>query len=173
MLIDELLPDYDVSDRYHVEIDASAADVWQALWTFDMCESPVVSWLFWLRGLPYENLSLSDIDKLNFKIVGEDMHKEVVFGVVGQFWNPGASLLDFEPEGFKDFDESGFAKCAWGFNLEPIGEQTRLTTETRVKCFDKTSRGYFDLYWAFVRPFSGWTRKEMLATIKAKSEKKF
>ncbi len=170
MLIDELLPNFDVSDRYHTVIEATRDDVWQALWTTDLCDSQVVSWLFWLRGLPSEHLSLSDIDDLKFKIIGEERNSEVVFGVIGQFWNPDGNLLDFDPAGFKVFEESGYAKCAWNFSLESLDDRIRLTTETRIQCIDETSRGYFDLYWAFVRPFSGWTRKEILAEIKSESE---
>ncbi|MDH3492628.1 MAG: hypothetical protein OEM82_03695 [Acidobacteriota bacterium] len=170
MIIDELLPDYDVSDRYHIDIDALPEDVWQALWTSNLCESPVVSWLFWLRGLPSSNLTLSDISELKFKIIGEEKEKEVVFGLIGEFWSPRGSLQDFDPGKFKEFDTIGFAKCAWSFSLEPTDSGTKLTTETRVQVLGKTSREHFDIYWAFVRPFSGWTRKEILATVKRKSE---
>ena len=170
MLIDELLQNYEVSDRYHVEIASPPEDVWQTLWTVDLCESTVVSWLFWLRGLPSKDLTISDIDELNFKIIGEELNREIVFGIIGQFWSPNGNLQDFEPAGFRAFDEIGYAKCAWSFLLEPTGKGTRLTTETRVLCLDKASRDFFDLYWAFVRPFSGWTRKEILSTVKSKCE---
>lgn len=170
MLIDELLPNYDVSDRYHIDIDASAETVWDEMWTADFCNSPVVSWLFWMRGLPSKSLTLADLDEMKFKMIGENRGSEVVFGLIGQFWSPNGNLLDYEPTEFTDFDEIGYAKCAWGFTLAPEGQGTRLTTETRVRCTDNVSRGYFDLYWAFVRPFSGWTRKEILSIIKSKSE---
>ena len=172
MLINELLPDYDVSDRYHIEIDATAETVWQEMWTTDFCKSQVVSWLFFLRGLESKSLTLSDLDEMKFRMIAEKRGSEVAFGLIGQFWSPNGNLQDFDPKEFKGFDEIGFAKCVWSFQLEELGKRTRLTTETRVRCTDNLSRTYFDLYWAFVRPFSGWTRKEILTLIKQESEKR-
>ena len=172
MKIDELLPDYAVADRYSVLINASKEVVWDTLWTVDMCESPIVSTLFAIRGLPSKNLSLSRLDELKFRLVGENRPDEVVFGLIGQFWTPNGELQQFEPEDFEAFDEPGFAKCVWGFALEETAKGIELTTETRVKCTDETSRYYFDWYWAFVRPFSGWTRKEILDLIKRHAEQR-
>ena len=172
MIIDDLLPDYDVSDRYGVLIDAAPEVVWDAVWTFNLCASPVVSWLFWLRGLPSDSVTFADLDRLRFKLIGEQRRKEIVFGIIGQFWTLNGNLQDFDPAGFKDFEKDGFAKCAWSFQLLPTAEGTRLKTETRVACHDESSRNRFDFYWAFVRPFSGWTRKEMLSSIKTLSEQR-
>lgn len=171
MLIDELLPDYDVCDRYSEFIDASPEAVWDSLWTVNLCDSAVVSTLFMIRGLRSDNLSLSDLDEMKFRLIGEERYAEVVFGLIGQFWTPNGNLQEFEPEAFAGFETKGFAKCAWSFQLETLGEETKLITETRVKCTDADSRYYFDWYWAFVRPFSGWTRKEILATVKRDAEK--
>ncbi len=170
MLIDELIPDYDVCDRYSETIDAAPEKVWDTVWTFNLCESPVVSWLFWLRGMPSGAVTLADLEKLKFKLIGENRGIEVVFGIIGQFWTINGNLQDFDPAGFRDYEREGFAKCAWSFQLSPAGEHTRLTTETRIACMDSRSRNNFDFYWAFVRPFSGWTRKEMLKTVKRVSE---
>jgi hypothetical protein len=171
MLIDELLPDYDVCDRYSEIINASPEVVWDSLWTVNLCDSAVVSTLFMLRGLRSDNLSLSDLDEMKFRLIGEERYVEVVFGLIGQFWTPAGNLQDFEPGDFVAFEQKGFAKCAWSFQLETHNGKTKLVTETRVMCTDPTSRGYFDWYWAFVRPFSGWTRKEILATVKRDAEK--
>ena len=144
--------------------------VWENLWTTDFTSSTVVSTLFAIRGLPNSNVTLANLDEMKFRMIAENRFNEVVFGLIGQFWTPDGNLQDFEPEDFESFDEPGFAKCAWSFQLVDQGPFTELVTETRVLCTDPDSRYYFDWYWAFVRPFSGWTRKEILAAVKTESE---
>jgi len=56
------------------------------------------------------------------------------------------------------------------YSLAAEGPATRLTTETRIKCLDEDSRSRFGWYWAFIRPFSGLIRMEMLRAIKRKAE---
>jgi hypothetical protein len=73
-------------------------------------------------------------------------------------------------ENFKAFDKSGYAKAVWNFSLNGDGDNTRLTTETRIKCLDEGSRRCFGFYWTFVQPFSGLIRMEMLKMIKRRAE---
>ncbi|MEQ1645742.1 MAG: hypothetical protein ABL959_19990 [Pyrinomonadaceae bacterium] len=73
-------------------------------------------------------------------------------------------------DNFKAFDKTGYAKAVWNFSLDPDGDATRLTTETRIKCLDDGSRRSFGFYWTFVQPFSGIIRMEMLRAIKRKAE---
>ena len=171
MLIDEFLHEYDFSERHDTTIRASAEKVYQALNEFDICQSPIVRWLFRLRGLPTSCLTLRDMRKLCFEILGENENKEILVGLAGKFWKLSGDLQKVNADNFRTFNKKGFAKAVWNFSLENIEEsKTRLTTETRVKCLDKASRDSFRFYWMFIRPFSGLIRQEILRRIKQKAE---
>ena len=63
-----------------------------------------------------------------------------------------------------------FAKAVWNFSVDGKGNESLLTTETRVRCLDDASRKSFGFYWTFIQPFSGLIRREMLKIVKKKAE---
>ena len=170
MLINHYMPEFDTTDKYDISINAGPREVWEAVKTFNLCESTVVSTLFWMRGLPSGPLTLGDLEEIRFKTLAEENENEIVIGIIGKFWSFDGKLLDFDATRFVEFKKEGFATAAWNFRLIPDGNSVRLETETRVNCFGSSTRASFDFYWALVRPFSGWIRKEMLKTIKKESE---
>jgi hypothetical protein len=179
MLIDEFLPIYDFDERHETTIHAPAEKVYAALNSFDFNESAIISWLFWLRGLTCKEnrkatakaLTLRDMTKFDFVLLGEKRDEEILFGLVGKFWSPKGDLQKVKPEEFSAFAKEGFAKAAWNFSLSEIGEaEIRLKTETRVQCLGKSCHESFRFYWRFVKPFSGWIRRETLRLIKQKAE---
>lgn len=103
-------------------------------------------------------------------MLGETVNKEMVIGLIGKFWTIAGGLQKTDAESFKSFDTAGYAKAVWNFSVHPEGSNTRLTTETRIKCLDEESRRSFGRYWMFIRLFSGLIRIEMLKTIKRKAE---
>jgi hypothetical protein len=179
MLIDEFMPIYDFNEKHETTVRASGETVYAALNSFDFNESAVIRWLFRLRGLAAKNscdateqtLTLRDITKFGFVVLGEKPSEEILFGLVGKFWKPTGNLRKIEAEYFLDFDESGYAKAAWNFALtESAAKETCLMTETRVRCLDDASRSQFSFYWTFIKPFSGWIRQETLRLAKQKAE---
>jgi hypothetical protein len=170
MLIDLFLPEYDFSETHDVKIRASAENVFRALNEVDLCESTIVRWLFRLRGLPTEKTTLREMHKMRFETLGEEENKEILLGLAGRFWTLMGDLKKINSDNFREFNEKGFAKAVWNFSLDASGGETRLTTETRIKCLDAESRKSFGFYWTFIQPFSGLIRKEMLKTIKKKAE---
>ena len=184
MLIDEFLPVYDVVERHQIDINAPVERVYPAVRTFDLSDSRVIRWLFLLRGLPNllrsrnrrierPNLTLDGLLKAWFILLGERPQQELLLGTVGRFWKPiGDSPQRLDVEGFRNFERPGYAKAAWSFWLShPADGITRLAAETRVYCLDSASRRRFRLYWLFVGPFSGLTRKILLRGIKRKAER--
>jgi hypothetical protein len=100
-----------------------------------------------------------------------DTDEELLVGIVGRFWTPGGGLRPLSGEEFCRFDEPGYAKATWNFAVEPVAEGvTRLTTETRVTCTDRSARRRFRAYWAVVGPFSGLIRTRALRQIKVAAE---
>lgn len=170
MLIDEFLSEYDFVETHDITIHARPAEIYRAANEVDFSESFVIRWLFRLRGLSTGKVTLDSLRSSRFQILGETINRELVLGIVGRFWTPNGELKKIDADSFKKFDAAGYAKAAWNFSVAPDGEDTRLTTETRIKCTDDGSRRSFGFYWTFIRPFSGLIRMEMLRLIKGKAE---
>jgi hypothetical protein len=103
--------------------------------------------------------------------LGENAPDEIALGVIGQFWKLSGGRFCEDAAAFDAFDQPGYAKAVWNFSLVDVGQNvTRLATETRVVCSDRSSRFRFRLYWTLIGPFSGLIRREVLRTIRAKVE---
>jgi hypothetical protein len=170
MLIDEFLPKFDFVETHDIEIRASAETVFGVMDEVDLCESPIIRALFFLRGLPNGHLRLKDLKKSKFEILGIEKNKELLLGLAGKFWTLRGEMQDVNADNFREFDKKGFAKAVRNFSVEGSGNESRLTTETRVCCLDDASRKSFGFYWTFIQPFSGLIRNEMLKIVKKKAE---
>ena len=170
MLIDEFLPEYDFEERHSIKINADAATIYEAAQDADFSESLIVRSLLTLRGMSSDALSIRNLSYSKFRILGERPAKELLIGLAGRFWTPWGDLQDVNSENFREFQKDGYAKAAWNFSIDEIGNGSRLTTETRIKCIGDSSHKYFGLYWTIVQPFSGWIRMEMLKAIKRRAE---
>jgi hypothetical protein len=181
MIIDEFLGKYDVAAKYQVNIQAPGEFVYKAVRDLDLSGSRIVRLLFRLRELPALfdpkgkreglGLTLDDLIKSGFILLGENPPHEIVLGVVGRFWTPSGCIQRLDVDGFRAFCEEDFAKAVWNFSLTAHESAlTTLTTETRVLCLGQGSRKRFRLYWTIVGPFSGVIRKEALETVRLKAE---
>jgi hypothetical protein len=174
MLIDDFMPGYDFSEKHETRVRASAEKVYATVNSIDLAESRIIGGLLTLRGLGRKSaktLTLRDMTKDGFAVLGEKPDEEVLLGVAGKFWTPSGCLQNINANNFREFDTKGYAKAAWNFALKETGkDEILLTTETRVKCSDKASLSTFGFYWRFVQPFSGLIRREMLRLIKRKAE---
>ena len=181
MLIDDYLSSYDVAARYQSNVRAPAAHVYQVVRRMDMSESALIRMLFRLREFPAISktrdshqglgLTLDDLLRSGFILLAEDAPREILLGVVGRFWTSSGCIQRMDADGFRAFDENGFAKAVWNFSLsERETGLTDLATETRVRCLDDESRRKFRLYWTLIGPFSGLIRKETLRVVRQQAE---
>ena len=133
--------------------------------------------LFRLRGIPAGRFApncftLDDFLKMRFILLGEKPNEELLLGLVGRFWTASGELRRLDAEGFRSFNEQGYAKAVWNFSLAGQRDgSVLLETETRVYCLDQMSRRRFRLYWLVVGPFSGLIRREVLQAVKRSAEK--
>jgi hypothetical protein len=172
MQIDQFLPHYDVIARYETTVQAPVKLAYAAARHLDMHDSAIIRMLYRLRGMPAKGLTLDGMIDLGFIMLNDHPEGEIVLGLVGRFWTPAGSLEKVDADGFAAFDQPGLAKAAFNIAFSPLSDAgSRVTTETRVYCPDKTSRRCFRLYWMLISPFSGWIRKEWLRLIKARAEK--
>ena len=182
VLIDDLMPTFDVSERHHALALAPADQTYEAARRVDLARSRVVRALLAARGIPGlvrarrrpppRTMTVDDLIAAGFVWLGEEPGREFVLGLVGTFWKPSGGVRRVEPREFAAFDEPGQAKGVWNFRVIPDGdERTFVSTETRVRVPDDPSRRKFLLYWAAVGPFSGIVRKQALALIKREAER--
>ncbi|HEX8289513.1 MAG TPA: hypothetical protein VF556_16135 [Pyrinomonadaceae bacterium] len=179
MLIDEFMPVYDFSEKHETTVLAAAETAYDALNSFDFNESIIIHWLFRLRGLALKNsrgatsqkMTLRDMSKFDFVLLEENPNEEILFGLIGKFWKPTGDLQRVNAKDFLCFDKGGYAKTTWNFTLiDSAPQKVCLKTETRVLCMDEESRRNFQFYWTFIKPFSGWIRREALRLAKQKAE---
>ncbi len=174
MLIDDFMPGYDFSEKHETKIRASAEKAYAAVNSTNFSESWIIGGLLTLRGLgrrSEKTLTLLDMTKDGFAVLGEKPDTEILLGLAGKFWTLSGCLQKINAENFREFGTKGYAKAAWNFALTEIGKgEILLGTETRVQCSDEASLASFRFYWRFVQPFSGLIRQEMLRLIKQKAE---
>jgi hypothetical protein len=181
VLIDDLMPAFDVSERHHTLVLAPSERAYQAARRVDLARSKVVRGMVAARGIPAmirrrdraapRSLTVDDLLAAGFVWLGEDPGHEFVLGLVGTFWKPTGGVARVDPSEFAAFDQPGKAKAAWNFRVIPDGgDRSFVITETRVRVPDEQSRRKFVLYWAAIGPFSGVIRKQALALIKADAE---
>src|SRR5690606_32665228 len=101
-----------------------------------------------------------------------DPGREVVLGVIGQWWRLGKSQ-DVPVDSlatFETFDRPGFAKGTFAFSLEEERGRIRLTTETRVATTSPDALRAFRPYWIVIRPGSGLIRHLILRTVRSRAQ---
>jgi hypothetical protein len=171
MLLDKYLPEYHYREKHEMVINASPAKVYELVTKLDIGESWIIKTLLALRGLPSQLINKEQMHRTRFIELENLPQKEMIIGLIGQFWKPSGNLQLFKPEEFLSFDEKGFLKAVWNFDIsEQSSSTTLLTTETRIQCLGDYAKRRFSMYWFVVRPFSGLMRKEMLKAMKRKSE---
>ena len=189
MLLDEVLPEFNVRASYGTQVAAPPEQVYASVWTADFDHWGLMRALFLLRGIPglftapretwrrararrrRRQVRLEDVLSAGFTLLGERPGEELVLGTVGRFWLARGELRPVHAERFREASVPGTAKAAWNFAVRPdTGGNTILTTETRVLCADQATRRRFRAYWTVVGPFSGLIRREMLAAIRDTSE---
>jgi hypothetical protein len=168
-MLDQYLPDYDVRARHSIKIAAPIEQVYPVARSLDLSDSLLIRALFAVRSLG-RHTSLRDLEAIGFLPLVEDPMRGFVLGLIGQFWKPSGRLVPADSAEFLTFDQHGFAKAAWSFELTANDRGTTLVTETRVLCLDEASRRSFRRYWRVIGPFSGLVRKEALRIIKRRAE---
>src|SRR5215218_3405594 len=96
MLIDDFLPVYDFSERHETKVSASRERIFAAVDSTDFSDSWLVWGLLALRGLGWSHVSksvtLRDMTKDGFAVLGEKPNEEILLGLAGKFWTLGGNL---------------------------------------------------------------------------------
>lgn len=177
MLLDQLLPTYDVVKRHALAVPAGPARVFSAAEAYDLRDSRVTRLLMRLRGYgPRMRPSgargpLSEtLIRFGFVSLGKIPGREMAFGLVGKFWRKDGGLLALGAEEFVRFEEPGYAKAIWNILVEERDTgRSLLSTETRVLCLGQEARRPFLRYWRWIEPFSGLIRISLLRGVRRKA----
>jgi hypothetical protein len=178
--LEELMLAYDVKAAYSIRVAAEPLRVWEELLHADFTGLPIARRLTRLRSFgrkpkpsgPHTLNTLGAPGSGGFLEMARLPQEEIVLAIVGKFWRPDAPLLrGWKIEDFPLLPPQGHAKAAWNFHLKHDGDQTILSTETRVLCRGRGARLQFRLYWFLIGFFSGWIRKEILQAVKCNSER--
>ena len=192
MLLDSVLPEFDVAKRHRISIRATRERVFDAVVRYDFRESRVTQVLMALRGYGTRVRRANaqapatlpeSLARFGFTPLAETPGEEIVFGLVGQFWRPSGGLRTVTAAEFATFHEPGFAKAAWNLRVSGSGlhmphggsglhlPHSELSTETRVLCYGDAARRKFLLYWRVVERFSGLIRWSLLRGVKRAAER--
>jgi hypothetical protein len=129
---------------------------------------PIVSALFALRRLPFqaEMTLLRFFGTSPFLVLEAAAGREMVFGVVGPFWQwrrgRTPPRIPGTPAEFSAAVAEGRMAAIGNFRVDPEGAGCRLWTETWVSTPGRTQAAFFTAYWLLVGPFSAWTRRLLL-----------
>ena len=171
-LLDEFLPEYDVSDSVARVVAADRESTWQALVSADLIEvgrrRPMVAFLGFSRLLPElashllhgegipdqpEHMRLKETTQSpaidgGWMLLAEREPEELALGLIGKFWRPVIEYAALEPSEWHAFEEPGWAKTVYDLRLTRIDDaQTLLTGTMRTATTDDRARRWFRRYW--------------------------
>jgi hypothetical protein len=176
--LDDIMPEYQASERHSERIHAKPEQVMQAIRqsTFGDLKSLVT--LLKIRGAVsrtpdtggfLQDKRVLDAFSESQYLFGGSEHEIVMLGV----WNVRANR---RPEvrtlqEFADYREQGGVKMAFDFNVEDAGGGwSTICAETRVLALDDFTRRGLARYWRLIVPGSGLLRLQWLEGIKKRAE---
>ena len=197
MILDDLMPRYDVVERHRITVRAPVDVTFAAIREADLAGGLIPRVLLGLRSIPAALLAvarspreaaselkarrearthgvrLADFERAGFRVVAERVPEELVIGLLGQFWTPrGGLCADVTAADFAAPVPAGKALAGWNFTVTRNADgSSELRTETRVLCAPD-ARWKFRSYWLVVRPGSGLIRHAMLRAIRRRAEQR-
>jgi hypothetical protein len=196
VILNELMPVYDIVERHRISVCAEPGVVFRAIREADLSGSPLTRALLALRAIPAailavarcpraalaegqvrrsdraRGLRLSDFERAGFRVVAERPPEELMIGLLGKFWTSRGGLrVDVTAANFAAGPPVGYALAGWNFTVAARSDgRSELRTETRVWCAPD-ARLKFRAYWLLVRPGSALIRRAMLQGIRREAER--
>jgi hypothetical protein len=186
-VLDDVLPVHRHRERHTTQIAAAPEPVWHALQTVSNGELRLTRLLTGIRalpqrlsggdppggGLPADRGFLEAFMERGYRELRVDPPWTLVAGNAGQPWRlrGGESADTVDLDGFRAFARPGFVLIVTSFELEALGDGTRLSTETRVQPTDAAAARAFRPYWWAIRAGSGLIRHDMLRAVRRRAER--
>jgi len=179
-LLDEFIPEYEVTERHHVNVNAPADITFSTACVMDLQDSGIIRAIFKTRELvlrakaqqkPLPRGLLAQTKELGWAVLAEIPEREIVMGSVTQPWKGSPEFKGLAPDKFAAFDEPGYVKIAWTLRADSVGPaRSVFRTETRVICTDAEARAKFRRYWSFLSPGIILIRRLSLGPLKRVAE---
>ena len=179
-LLDEFMPDYEVSESHHVNVDAPADITFSTACAMDLQDSGIIRAIFktrelLLRGRAREGTLprglLAQTEALGWTVLAEIPGREIVMGSVTQPWKGSPEFRGVAPDQFAAFHEPDYVKIAWTLRADSVGQMRSVfRTETRAVCTDPAARAKFRRYWSFLSPGIILIRRLSLGPLKKVAE---
>jgi hypothetical protein len=174
MTIDDLLPAWDWRSAHATRVAAPPDRAAQAARAITGRDLPVTGVLMRLRMLgrhrPADRPVVEGLGRVGLLVLVDEPLAIVLGGVLAPWRLRGGHRPVGSPADFQAFATPGWVRVATAFTVEPDGNGSRVATETRIAATDAAARRHFGRYWRLVAPFSGITRREMLAAIRRRAE---
>ena len=186
-VLDDILPAYRHRERHATQIAAPPDAVWGALHTLSSRNLRLTRLLTSIRalpqrlpggrvpggGLPADRGFIEAFLERGYRDLRVDPPWTLVAGNAAQPWRPrgGANVDVVDLDGLRAFARRGFVLIATSFELEALGNGTRLSTETRVQPTDAAAARAFRPYWWAIRAGSGLIRRHMLHAVRRRAER--
>lgn len=171
--LDEIVPRYQFAERHQRHVEATPAHVWRALLEVRASDIRFFRTLTTIRRLGRpgpesildapERMPILDVAlRTGFVRLAEERERELVVGTT--VIAPADAAIPGTPNAYRGAGP-GFAVAAMNFRIEPDGQGSLLTTETRVFAADPASRRRFARYWSVIYPGSALIRREWLRAV--------
>jgi hypothetical protein len=181
-LLDRFMSTYEVVERHHVRVLASAEITLAAAREQNLLASPVIRAIFKAREValgstPDERARpqalLPQVLSLGWGVLAEVPGREIVLGAVTKPWEPNPRFHALGSEHFAAFAEPDYVKIVWSLRADPVGaNESVFRTETRAVATDDRARLKFRRYWALVSPGVALIRRMSLGPLKADAERR-
>jgi hypothetical protein len=186
-VLDDVLPTYRHRERHAARIETAPEAVWAALHAVSASDLRLTRLLTTTRalparlpsgrtpggGIPADRGFIEAFMERGYRELRVDPPSTLVAGAAGQPWRlrGGETGEVIDLDGFRAFARPGFVLIATSFELEALGEGTRLSTETRVQPTDAAAARAFRPYWWAIRAGSGLIRRDVLQAVRHRAER--
>ena len=181
-LLDRFMPAYEVVERHHVRLAASAAVTLATAREIDLQGSRLVRTIIKARevilGATPDTRTrpsglLAEVQALGWGVLADVPDHEVVVGAITRPWEANVTFRALPPDQFAAFNEPGYVKIVWTLRTEAISATESLfRTETRAIATDATARVRFRRYWSFLSPGIILIRWGVLGPLKDEAERR-
>jgi len=180
MNLDDVIPEPQHRTRHTRVVGAPPEVVWDELHQATMSALPLGRTLEALRLLP-ARLSgrrhpplagRSFFDVTPIPVLFSERPSVVISAGLSQAWRllGGPAPPELDAAALRSWSQPGWIKVGMEVRLEPTGQGTSLSTETRVVATDARTRRAFAAYWVVIRLGSGAIRRELLRVVARRSE---
>jgi hypothetical protein len=174
MTIDDALPSWHWRSAHATRVAAPPERCGAAARAVTGRDLPVTGALMRVRMLGRHRVDdrplLQSMRGIGLVVLDDQPGAVLVGGVLSPWRLRGGHLPVASVDELRSFAAPGWVRVAMAFTAATEGAGSRLRTETRIAATDAVARRRFGRYWRVIGPFSGITRREMLAAIKRRAE---